>query len=177
MVYSHSVTNEVRDLKHYQRKCYFNDEPLKHMNTYSMGTCMMNCKAAIALDLCKCKPYFYHLYPGENCSPTGYMCLNKIFFPRDFIKQCTCSKTCTDFSFLRDSLKVLKWKKQNDANVLQKSSVRYKIVTSKIKIRREVVFKFEDMMVSFGGATALFLGISSLDLFKMFYVKLLKIFK
>lgn len=171
------MTDEVRSLMQYQRKCYFNDEPLANMKTYSVGKCMMNCKADIALNLCKCKPYFYHLYPGKNCDPEGYMCLKVMYFPKDFIKRCKCSKTCTDYTFSRDSIKVMKWKKQTDASIMQKSSIRYKIISSKIKIRREVVFKFEDMLVSFGGAAALFIGLSILDLFKLLYGKLLKIHK
>lgn len=129
----------------------------------------MNCKAAIAMELCKCKPYFYHNYPGPDCTPEGYACLLVQYFPQNYIKRCVCTQTCINYSFQKNSMKLSKWAKQSSVTLVQKSSVRYEIVTGKIKMRRDVLFRFVDMLVSFGGVASFFLGISTLDVFRKFY--------
>lgn len=40
----------------------------------------------------------------------------------------------------------------------QKSSFRYEILAPRLRLRRDVLFSYEDLIVSFGGVAALFLG-------------------
>lgn len=47
-----------------------------------------------------------------------------------------------------------------DLPFLQKASFRVEVLTPKMRLKREIIFSFEEMIVSFGGAATLFLGIS-----------------
>jgi hypothetical protein len=51
----------------------------------------------------------------------------------------------------------------------KKSSLRYEILAQKIRYRRDILFSFEDLIVSFGGIAGLFLGYNFLDTLKMVY--------
>lgn len=42
----------------------------------------------------------------------------------------------------------------------QKSSFRYEILAPRMRLRRDVLFSYEDLLVSFGGTAALFIGSS-----------------
>lgn len=53
--------------------------------------------------------------------------------------------------------------------VNRKSSLRYEIIAQKIRYRRDVLFSFEDLIVSFGGIAALFLGYNFWNTFEMVY--------
>ncbi len=67
-----------------------------------------------------------------------------------------------------------------DLPFLQKASFRAEVVTPKMRLKREIIFSFEGMIVSFGGAATLFLGISLWQLSKslLFIInKILGVFK
>lgn len=51
----------------------------------------------------------------------------------------------------------------------QKSSFRYEILAPRLRLRRDVLFSYEDLIVSFGGVAALFLGYNFLGTSLMFY--------
>lgn len=54
----------------------------------------------------------------------------------------------------------IKFRIVGDLPFLQKASFRAEVVTPKMRLKREIIFSFEGMIVSFGGAATLFLGIS-----------------
>ena len=45
----------------------------------------------------------------------------------------------------------------------QKSSFRYEVVPPRMRLKRDVLFSYEDLIVSFGGVAALFLGLNLWD--------------
>jgi hypothetical protein len=53
--------------------------------------------------------------------------------------------------------------------VNKKSSLRYEILLQKIRYRRDILFSYEDLIVSFGGIAALFLGYNFWNASKMVY--------
>ncbi|CAD7014243.1 unnamed protein product [Ceratitis capitata] len=50
------------------------------------------------------------------------------------------------------------------------SSFRWDVIPPKVRMRRDVVFSFEDLLVSFGGTLALFLGFSQISIVRIAYV-------
>lgn len=51
----------------------------------------------------------------------------------------------------------------------KKSSLRYEILAQKIRFKRDILFSFEDLIVSFGGIASLFLGYNFFDTVDMLY--------
>lgn len=52
---------DLRYLSPSQRRCRFDDEPLtKEVPFYSTSICYVMCRYRLALELCGCKPFFYH---------------------------------------------------------------------------------------------------------------------
>lgn len=63
-----------------------------------------------------------------------------------------------------------------DLPFLQKAQFRAEVVTPKMRLKREIIFSFEGMIVSFGGAATLFLGISLWQVSKSLLFLINKIF-
>lgn len=59
----------------------------------------------------------------------------------------------------------------------QKSSFRYEIVPPRMRLKRDVLFSYEDLIVSFGGVAAFFLGLNMWDLFDFLYFLLSSLIK
>lgn len=54
---------EVRHMDVQQRKCWFDNEiDLILAERYSFESCMVECKAAHAIELCHCLPYYFPLH-------------------------------------------------------------------------------------------------------------------
>lgn len=67
-------------------------------------------------------------------------------------------------------IKKTNWAADGGLTVLnKKSSLRYEILLQKIRYRRDILFSFEDLIVSFGGIAALFLGYNFWNTSEMFY--------
>lgn len=67
-------------------------------------------------------------------------------------------------------IKKTNWAADGGLTVInKKSSLRYEILAQKIRYRRDILFSFEDLIVSFGGIAALFLGYNFWNSSEMFY--------
>jgi len=55
------------------------------------------------------------------------------------------------------------------STINKKSSLRYEILTQKVRYLRDVLFSFEDLIVSFGGIASLFFGYSFWNSSEMLY--------
>lgn len=64
-----------------------------------------------------------------------------------------------------------------DLPFLQKASFRVEVVPPKMRLKREIIFSFEGMIVSFGGAATLFLGISLWQISKSLLFVINKLFR
>ncbi|XP_059614883.1 sodium channel protein Nach-like [Phlebotomus argentipes] len=153
--------DSLRELSVRQRKCLFQDEQIRGLPSYSVNLCLMECRAAAALHFCSCKPFFYPFIEGPVCGIDGIFCLNRISWPDNVKNSCNCPKSCRDLLFLRNTFKVENWDVGEEGiPFAQKSTFRLEILPPRMRHRREVLFTFEDLLVSLGAATSLFLGIS-----------------
>lgn len=72
--------------------------------------------------------------------------------------------------YTQNTLKTTNWAADSELTVLnKKSSLRYEILAQKIRFRRDILFSFEDLIVSFGGIASLFLGYNFLNTSEMLY--------
>ncbi|GAB0089965.1 uncharacterized protein DMENIID0001_045940 [Sergentomyia squamirostris] len=155
----------LRDLSPKQRKCLFYDEPIRELPFYSVNLCTMECRATAALSICGCKPFFYPFIPGPQCGIDGMFCLNRILWLEQTKGMCECPKPCLDLVYIENSVKIESWDVAVDGiPFAQKSTIRLKILPPRMRHRREVMFTFEDLLVSYGAAMTLFIGTSFYNL-------------
>ncbi|CAO1321716.1 unnamed protein product [Diamesa tonsa] len=140
----------LRPLSIIQRKCLFYDESDANLQVYNVNVCKLTCRAKAALQLCGCRPYYYPFINGTSCSPSGLICLSINNWPNNI--PCECLKTCAEVVFTQNNLRRTNWAADGgQSNVNKKSSVRFEILPQKMRFRRDVLFSFEDLIVSFGG--------------------------
>ncbi|XP_054274643.1 sodium channel protein Nach-like [Macrosteles quadrilineatus] len=153
----HTYTMEdVRQLSIKQRHCVFPQEiKLLTGGNYTYGGCMMECRMKKAFALCKCLPYFYpELAKFPRCDLKGLGCLAK---HSDELTQmsCSCELGCMNTVYEVDKLDDVTPEEKNlEIGFVSWPMVRYK---------REVLFGWVDLLVSFGGIAGLFLGFSLLS--------------
>ncbi|XP_017960637.1 sodium channel protein Nach [Drosophila navojoa] len=168
------ASNNLRELSVEQRKCVFNDEETSNLKVYSKSLCLARCRAIMALEMCNCVPFFYPFVQGPSCNPAGFECLLDFKWPIWALHICKCPSTCTEIEYTMQTVKKSSWgMKGNEETAgidMATSSFRWDLIPPKVRFRRDVVFSFEDLIVSFGGALALFVGISVMGLVQMGYV-------
>ncbi|XP_055630176.1 sodium channel protein Nach-like [Toxorhynchites rutilus septentrionalis] len=151
------ASDSLKDLTIKQRNCIFYDERHDGYKSYSYNLCVMRCRAARALELCNCKPHFYPFVDGPTCTIDGLLCLAS--HPSWFRKQsCSCLKPCTETVFIEVGSSKSQWVAVEGILFKQKASFRWEVLQPKTRFRRDVVFSFEDLLVSFAGGVSLFIG-------------------
>ncbi|XP_053663730.1 uncharacterized protein LOC128712889 [Anopheles marshallii] len=153
-----TVANErLKDLTVRQRNCFFYDEVYEQLPLYSRNLCIMSCRAKRALAACRCRPHFYPFAEGPTCNVQGLHCLQQ---HPDWYSDvnCKCLKSCTDVGYYLASLSKTQWTAEGGIPFTHKASLRWEILQPKTRLRRVLIFSYEDLLVSFGGAVALFLG-------------------
>ncbi|KAG4069556.1 hypothetical protein HA402_006922 [Bradysia odoriphaga] len=153
------VEDGLENLSIEQRKCVFLDEMIGDKAIYTGNMCFMHCRISLAMELCHCVPHHYHFYDGEVCDAAGIICLHKFAWPYISFELCECPFSCIDLKYAENSIRKRSWI-VGDLPFLQKASFRVEVLTPKMRLKREIIFSFEEMIVSFGGAATLFLGIS-----------------
>ncbi|EDW57221.2 pickpocket protein 19 [Drosophila virilis] len=179
------ASKNLRELSVEQRKCVFNDEETSNLKIYSKSLCLARCRAIMALEMCNCVPFFYPFVEGPSCNPAGFECLLDFKWPIWALHICKCPSTCTEIEYTMQTMKKSSWGMKNNEEAASvetaTSSFRWDLIPPKVRFRRDVVFSFEDLIVSFGGVLALFVGVSVMGLVQMGYVivfnVLLDIFK
>uniref|UniRef100_A0A182N7P2 Sodium channel protein Nach n=1 Tax=Anopheles dirus TaxID=7168 RepID=A0A182N7P2_9DIPT len=153
-----TVANErLKDLTVRQRNCFFYDEVYESLPFYSRNLCIMSCRAKRALAACRCRPHFYPFAEGPPCTVRGLYCLQQ--HPNWYSDvDCKCLKSCTDVGYYVASLSKTQWTAEGGIPFTHKASLRWEILQPKTRLRRVLIFSYEDLLVSFGGAVALFLG-------------------
>ncbi|XP_054737756.1 pickpocket protein 11 [Anastrepha obliqua] len=167
------ASKNLRDLHVGQRKCVFYDEGTTQLKVYSKTLCLVRCRAVMALEMCNCVPFFYTFVEGPSCNPAGFECLLDFKWPIWALHICKCPSTCTEIEYTVQTIKKSFWGvKMNDeaVNTDVTSSFRWDVIPPKVRMRRDVVFSFEDLLVSFGGTLALFLGFSQISVVRFGYV-------
>ncbi|XP_061388490.1 acid-sensing ion channel 5 [Musca vetustissima] len=162
----------LRDLTRDQRKCVFHDEETSDLKIYSKTVCLAKCRATMAVEMCNCVPFFYTFLEGPSCNPAGFECLLDFKWPVWALHICKCPSTCIEMEYTLHTTKKSSWGgstlDETKTDVVT-SSFRWDLIPPKVRMRRDVVFSFEDLLVSFGGTMALFLGISFITVIGFIY--------
>ncbi|XP_046399971.1 uncharacterized protein LOC124166485 [Ischnura elegans] len=180
----------LRVLSESQRKCLFLDEGQREdglddlkwnpsftgLPIYSYNLCVMSCRRKLAFHYCGCVPHFWSSSSAPVCKIDGLVCLNRyseklkklegpIYLVRDGNFKCNCYPQCNDISFSLDTdLPVKKPPVENE--------IRFRVAVEqfpRIRLRREIIFGREDLLVSLGGTAGLFLGCSVLSAAELVY--------
>ncbi|XP_031637592.1 pickpocket protein 11-like [Contarinia nasturtii] len=144
------------------RRCRFVDEVTSHrsypLGVYTQSLCLTECAADAAVKLCGCRPFFYKIGLGPICNVTGMFCLLKNHW-NDYRKNCSCLPHCNavHFSFARINMRY--------ANTVIVLNSKIK----KIRNVRDLKFGLHFLVVSIGGAAALFLGCSFISFAEIIY--------
>ncbi|XP_025207804.1 acid-sensing ion channel 4-A-like [Melanaphis sacchari] len=173
---------ELRRLSPSQRRCRFMDEPMDDtIPVYSYNVCRMICRRNLALKMCKCTPHFYP-YPGEMkvCNIKGLYCLSnhsKMLMTLEKNDgtpiECNCQMQCEDVKLFVDEDTAREWTNPVKWDI----GYRWAIVKySKTRLRRDVIYSFEDLLVSLGGTASFFLGCSVLSFVEIGYYLTLRLY-
>ncbi|XP_055681879.1 sodium channel protein Nach-like [Lutzomyia longipalpis] len=131
----------------------------------------MDCRIQKSIKLCHCLPPFYHLMVGSQvpyCTAQELSCLSR--YARN-ITQITDCRQC-ELSCLNTVYDVDKLTKVSNAESTHEGgayiNVEY-LTWPIIRYKREVLFGWVDLLVSFGGIAGLFLGFSLLSGVEILY--------
>ncbi|XP_049883335.1 pickpocket protein 28-like isoform X2 [Pectinophora gossypiella] len=159
----------VRELAPARRGCRYTAEPATDYATiFSTNTCRLTCRSKLAIKLCGCKPFYYFYEAGPTCTPAGMACLASLTarLATNDGARCVCPQQCVDALFKEISTDDQFWVKGPFVN---HGSVRFVMQPPRTRYTREIVFHFQDLVVSFGGAAGLFLGASFISFVEIFY--------
>nr|XP_022905748.1 sodium channel protein Nach-like isoform X1 [Onthophagus taurus]XP_022905756.1 sodium channel protein Nach-like isoform X1 [Onthophagus taurus] len=170
----------LKSLSPYQRKCRFEDEPLEeNLGIFSTTFCYVSCRYKKMINLCGCAPYFYKTFNEEAkiCNVSGLLCAAK--FAKLIVEPpskfgCECPQPCNIIRYLPQIPKITYWE---FGYFDQRLTFRWGLLPPTTKYRRKVLFSFEDLIVSFGGAIALFLGSSFISIIEIIYCLIKYLFK
>ncbi|XP_018785569.1 PREDICTED: sodium channel protein Nach isoform X2 [Bactrocera latifrons] len=161
------TTDDARQLTIGQRKCIFYDEvKLQYFpEGYTFSSCMKECRMKRAIKFCKCNPPFYKPIPSvPTCGVSDLLCLEKNKANITNIRNCMqCELSCSKTVFNIEKL-IKNTEKSDDTGVL----VEF-LTWPIIRYKREVLFGWVDLLVSFGGIASLFLGFSLLSGVEIIY--------
>ncbi|CAK1556031.1 unnamed protein product [Leptosia nina] len=167
--------SRVRDLSPRRRACRYTDEALLGKQVYSTEMCRLSCRSNLALELCGCRPFYYFFEVGPSCTPSGMWCLSQ--HSRELANfggiRCNCSAPCLHAEFKENFVEDQLWGK---GPFQERGAIRLSVQAPRSRYIREIVFHFEDLVVSFGGAAGLFLGASFITFIEIIYFMLEKVF-
>lgn len=101
---------------------------------------------------------------GTSCSPSGLVCLSINSWPSKAMKSCRCPSTCSILIYIQNNLKRKNWAEEDEEVENKKSTVRYEILQEKIRYHRNVLFSYDDLVVSLGALGSFFLGYNFLNM-------------
>ncbi|XP_063706356.1 sodium channel protein Nach [Culicoides brevitarsis] len=170
------TTEQARQLTVSQRKCIFEDEfNMKYRKEqYTFSGCMRECRIRNSMKFCGCVAPFYisDRHSFKYCPIEKYECLAKNMLNITDIDSCLhcelgCANTVFDIEkFTKIAVTDQKMKDYINIEYLTWPIIRYK---------REVLFGWVDLLVSFGGIAGLFLGFSLLSFVEIVYYFTLRV--
>ncbi|CRK91020.1 CLUMA_CG004708, isoform A [Clunio marinus] len=174
------TTDDAKQLSKGQRKCVIHGEvevSYHNNDVYSMSMCNKQCRMQKAFNYCKCIPPFYAPFNRKHryCGISDIACLaeheRKISDIKDdcgLMCELSCLYTLYDVSKL-----LVKKPESNSTKEFVdnfKSGISIELFTWPIfRFKREVIFGWADLLVSFGGVAGLCLGFSLLSGVEIFY--------
>ncbi|CAH0727769.1 unnamed protein product, partial [Brenthis ino] len=162
------TTEDARQLSIRQRRCVFHDEQiLETSNIYTYSACMRQCRMQRCRSFCKCVPHFYPAIKGYRyCTVKELECIAKHVTAITDITHCLCELGCSHTVYEVEKLTDIDTSKGSTAtNSLETEFVSWPMV----RYKREVLFGWVDLLVSFGGIAGLFLGFSLLSGVELIY--------
>ncbi|XP_029342234.1 pickpocket protein 11-like [Acyrthosiphon pisum] len=166
-------TPEIKYLSPKQRGCRFLDESeLEISEIYTYNICRNQCRMDQARKLCGCVPYFYKpIKKYKICDVKGMHCLDQ---HKDFLIKlrnttgidekvnCGCYPPCDDVNYIVEGDNTIQWFLGTN---LKWGLIKY----PRMRLKRNVLFGFTDVLVSIGGTAGLFLGCSVLSFLEIIY--------
>lgn len=150
----------IRWISYSQRKCIFPAEiNLEYFNdAYTFSGCMKECRIKKSIQFCQCIPPFYSP-PGKkakHCGTDDFLCLIRFKDNITDINSCKCELCCLNTVYdIEKFSKIL----ISDSSRQEDFRVNIEYLTWPIiRYKREVLFGWVDLLVSFGGIAGLFLG-------------------
>ncbi|CAK1553645.1 unnamed protein product [Leptosia nina] len=162
------TTEDARQLSVRQRRCIFADEQkLETSNIYTYTACMRQCRMQRCRSYCSCVPHFYPPTKGyRHCTVKELECIAKNVAAITDVNRCNCELGCTHTVYEVEKLTEIDASKASAAtNSLETEFVSWPMV----RYKREVLFGWVDLLVSFGGIAGLFLGFSLLSGVEIIY--------
>nr|CAH7718844.1 unnamed protein product [Callosobruchus chinensis] len=158
-------SDRTKSLSVNQRRCrFYYESNLRHFPVYSYVLCRMECRATLAKKLCGCIPHFYRQLDGERiCDVPGLHCLSKYKDRLIFLKkECSCLPNCDEVNYVVEKSDSREWFLGTN---LQWGLSEY----PRMRLKRDVIFGFSDLLVYIGGMAGLFMGCSVLSFIEIVY--------
>ncbi|CAG9785122.1 unnamed protein product [Diatraea saccharalis] len=161
------TTEDARQLSIRQRRCIFaNEQKLETSTIYTYSTCMRQCRMRRSRAYCKCVPHFYPPTKGYRmCTVRELECIARYADAITDVTRCACELGCTHSVYEVEKLSEIDSTKALTTNSLETEFVSWPMV----RYKREVLFGWVDLLVSFGGIAGLFLGFSLLSGVELIY--------
>ncbi|KAJ0179941.1 hypothetical protein K1T71_004532 [Dendrolimus kikuchii] len=161
------TTEDARQLSIRQRRCVFADEQhLETSNVYTYSACMRQCRMQKSRSLCKCVPHFYPALKGyRQCTIRELECIAKHAAVITDVTKCSCELGCSHTVYEVEKLSEMDGNRGQGSSSLEMEFVSWPMV----RYKREVLFGWVDLLVSFGGIAGLFLGFSLLSGVELIY--------
>ncbi|GBP81947.1 Sodium channel protein Nach [Eumeta japonica] len=157
----------VRQLSVRRRRCKYNDEPTEPAyRAYSAALCARACRNRLAIRLCGCKPFLNFYEEGRPCSVKGMVCLSEHVAQLRAQATCACASLCRHATYKEISISDSSLKY---STFTKTGTLIYTVQAPRTRYTREIVFHFQDLVVSFGGAVGLFIGASFLSFVEVIY--------
>ncbi|KAH1012570.1 hypothetical protein HUJ05_011708 [Dendroctonus ponderosae] len=159
------TTEDTRQLSIKQRKCIFEDEvKLKVDWIYTYTACTIECRMETAKRRCGCVPFFYPEIAGfDYCDLSSLHCIAAHLAEIRDISKCNCQLGCKNTVYEVETQKT----KEADST-LNRIEIGF-VSWPMVRYKREVLFGWVDLLVSFGGIAGLFLGFSLLSGVEILY--------
>ncbi|XP_018333207.1 pickpocket protein 11 isoform X2 [Agrilus planipennis] len=153
------TTNDTRQLSIKQRHCVFDDEvKLEVEDIYTFSGCTRQCRMKNSIRKCRCVPPFYLNIRGYRvCRSDEVQCIVDNLMEIMAVDNCDCQLRCFNTIYEVEKMKI--GTQSNFTAKMEASFVSWPMV----KYKREVLFGWVDLLVSFGGIAGLFLGCSLLS--------------
>ncbi|CAG9857482.1 unnamed protein product [Phyllotreta striolata] len=161
------TTEDAKQLNLNQRRCAFQNElQIEFDDTYSYTACATECRMRNAVKYCGCAPHFYPSGNGyDRCDWARMRCIARHFERIVSIEACRCPLGCLHTAYEIEKLDGDSSDGEESASTLEVKFVSWPMV----RYKREVLFGWVDLLVSFGGIAGLFLGFSLLSAVEILY--------
>ncbi|XP_047985980.1 sodium channel protein Nach-like isoform X2 [Leguminivora glycinivorella] len=162
------TTEDARQLSVRQRRCVFADEQkLETSNIYTYSACMRQCRMQQCRAACKCVPHFYPKIDGyRHCTVLELQCIAEHVDSITDVSWCNCELGCSHTVYEVEKLTEVDTSK----GPMSTTSLETEFVSwPMVRYKREVLFGWVDLLVSFGGIAGLFLGFSLLSGVELIY--------